>query len=230
MSVMNPASVFVIIPAYNEAKTIAAVLASLRPLGFTLIVVDDGSSDETVAIAKSGGATVLKHPINLGQGAALQTGFDYARARGGEFMVTFDADGQYLASDIGVALAKMEAEKLDVVLGSRFIGTLHGQPKLRGLILKAGIIFTNWTTGLKLTDTHNGLRALRVATTMGIQLKQNRMAHASEILSQIAELNLSVAETPCTMLYTEYSMSKGQKDLNAVNILLDLMIYRLARL
>ena len=183
--------IFAIIPAYNEAGTIGDVIRSLLALNYVPVVVDDGSHDDTVAVACKAGATVLQHTVNLGQGAALQTGFEYARTHGADVMVTFDADGQYIASDIKTMIDAMEKEPLDVVLGSRFLGDPQHMPWHRKLLLKGGVIFTNITTGLNLSDTHNGLRALRVTTTGAIRLQQNRMAHASEILEQIAALHLA---------------------------------------
>jgi glycosyltransferase involved in cell wall biosynthesis len=170
---------------------------------------------------------VISHSINLGQGAALQTGIEYARAIGADVIVTFDADGQHQPSDIPALLAALEREGADIALGSRFLGRAEGIHWLRKCLLKLTARATRLTLGLRLTDVHNGLRALRVATTGRIELRQNRMAHASELLSQIAKYRLRYVEVPCTVVYTPYSLAKGQKLYHSINIFADLLLRRL---
>lgn len=218
---------FILIPAYNEAQLIGEVIAGLAPLGHRMVVIDDGSRDGTAQAAQAKGAMVLRHCVNLGQGAALQTGLDYARAHGAHTVVTFDADGQHVPADITRLLEMLEAHNADVVLGSRFLGEARNIRWLRKTLLRLMVHYTNATTGLKLTDVHNGLRALRVDTTRAIQLKQNRMAHASELLQQIARHKLRYTEIPCTIIYTPYSLAKGQKLYHAVYILADLLMRRM---
>ena len=219
--------IFVIIPAYNEGYSLGTVLSGLSPFPYTAVVIDDGSQDDTANIACSHGAVVLTHCVNLGQGAALQTGIEYARQCHADVIVTFDADGQHRAADIPFLLDALEKKDVDIVLGSRFLGEAIGIGWLRKKMLKLLVWYMNKTTGLQLTDAHNGFRALKVASTRCIRLKQNRMAHASEILQQIAVHKLRYAEIPCTIVYTPYSISKGQKLSQAVNIIADLFIRRL---
>jgi glycosyltransferase involved in cell wall biosynthesis len=229
MKVVLPTQVFVVIAAYNEAKVIARVVSEVARAGYRVVVVDDGSSDETADRAHTAGAVVLAHPFNLGQGAAVQTGIDYALAQGAEAVVTFDADGQHRCADIACLLETLAKEPVDFVLGSRFLGRSPNLPPLRRLLLKAATLFTRLTTGLELTDTHNGLRAMTRHGAAAIRLRQNRMAHASELLSQIGGSGLGYVEQPVTIEYTAYSLAKGQNMRDAVFILLDLFARRLYR-
>jgi polyprenyl-phospho-N-acetylgalactosaminyl synthase len=218
---------WVVIAAYNEAQAIDRVLAELASLPYRVVVVDDGSTDATAELAALAGAEVLRHPINLGQGAALQTGIDYALLRGASHVVTFDADGQHRAEDIAALLAALSAHDADFALGSRFRGAAVDLPPLRRLMLRAATLFTRATTGLDVTDAHNGLRAMTRRGAARIRLRQNRMAHASEILHQIAASGLRYVEVPVTIQYSRYSLAKGQRASEFVVILLDLFARRL---
>jgi glycosyltransferase involved in cell wall biosynthesis len=219
--------VWVVIAAYNEGQVIADVIAGLRQTSHRIVVVDDGSADATADRAQIAGATVVRHPINLGQGAALQTGIEFALANGAEFVVTFDADGQHRAADIAVMLDALRKNRADFALGSRFLGTELHVPALRRLVLRAATWFTRVTTGLRVSDAHNGLRAMTRRGAGVIRLRQNRMAHASEILDQIASSGLNYVEVPVTIDYSRYSMAKGQRSSELVTILLDLFARRL---
>jgi glycosyltransferase involved in cell wall biosynthesis len=221
--------VYVVIAAYNEAEVIARVVAGVERDGYQVVVIDDGSRDDTAGAARAAGATVISHPLNLGQGAALQTGIEYALAQAADVIVTFDADGQHRPADIGRLVAALAQERADFVLGSRFLGQSPRLPPLRRLLLRAATVFTRLSTGLQLTDTHNGLRAMTSRGARAIHLRQNRMAHASELLSQIGSSGLRYAERPVTVEYTAYSLAKGQHMRDAIFILLDLFARRLYR-
>jgi len=218
----------VIIAAYNESAVLGRVLSDVLHCGYRVLVIDDGSRDATREVALRSGATVVRHPVNLGQGAALQTGIDCALAHGADVIVTYDADGQHRASDIEGLLAAIEQEHAEFALGSRIRGRSTIPPAKR-LVLQAATAFTRLTTGLRITDTHNGLRAMTRRGAAAIQLRQNRMAHASEILTQIAKSGLRYVEVPVTVEYTAYSMAKGQRIADAVMILLDLFVGKLYR-
>ena len=236
---MNPAinpttevahpQLWVICAAYNEAAMIGRVVSELRRAGYLTVVVDDGSADATGQIAAAAGAHLVTHPLNLGQGAALQTGMDYALSRGAEVLVTFDADGQHRVADIRRLVEALARERADFALGSRFLGEAQDLPPLRRLILRAATVFTRLTTGLRLTDSHNGLRALTRQGAAAIRLRQNRMAHASEILAEIARSRLPYVEVPVSIEYTAYSLAKGQRLSDSVLILLDLLAQGLTR-
>lgn len=220
--------VWVVIAAYNEATVIARVVGDVARRGYHVVVVDDGSADDTAERA-SAATIVVRHPINLGQGAALQTGIDCALQHEADVVVTFDADGQHRAADIESLLAALSEARADFALGNRFLGRTIALPPARRLLLRAATAFTQLTTGLRLTDTHNGLRAMTRRGAGRIRLRQNRMAHASEILAQIAASGLPYVEVPVRIEYTAYSLAKGQRLGDALTILLDLFARRLYR-
>lgn len=221
--------IWIVIPGFNEGEVIREVVTRVRALYPRIVVVDDCSHDMTGEQARSAGATVLRHPMNLGQGAALQTGIRYALAQGATHIVTFDADGQHRVEDIEVLLRKQRETQADVVFGSRFLGSATDIPPLRRLVLKTAVVFTAFTSGVRLTDAHNGLRLLTRRAAEAIRIRQNRMAHASEIIAKVGSLRLKFAEAPVTIVYTKYSLSKGQKLSNAINILAELFVARLHR-
>ena len=221
--------IWVVVAAYNEATVIAKVAADVQSAGYSLVVVDDGSQDGTAHAAEAAGAAVVRHPINLGQGASLQTGIEYVLSRGAEFVVTFDADGQHRASDIAGLIEALTRNGAEFALGSRFLTDSTNAPPSRRLLLKAATWFTRLTTGLRISDTHNGFRAMTRRGAGAIHLRQNRMAHASEILDQIARSGLKYVEAPVTIEYSAYSLAKGQRLSDGVMILVDLFARRLHR-
>ncbi len=216
----------VIIPAKNEALSIDKVVFDVRQAGYEVLVVDDGSTDTTATVAQSAGALVLRHIINRGQGASLRTGIAYALDNGYEAVVFFDADGQMLASEIPLLVNRLENERLDVVLGSRFLGSAENIPLIKIITLGLALLFTRKTTGLKLSDTHNGFQVWRREALEQLQLCQDRYAYASEVLHEIARLNLRYQEVPVTIRYTEYSKIKGQSIWGVFSIIWDLYIKR----
>lgn len=225
---MEMDDVWVIVPVFNEAAKVGTVLADLKRRFPNVVCIDDGSTDGSAVVASSTGAVVLRHPVNLGQGAALQTGFDFVlRQPDASWVITFDADGQHLVADAVQMVREGSAADVDVVLGSRFRGTTHDMPRLRRMVLKVALAFTRLTTNLQITDTHNGLRALTTSAVKQIRLEQPKMAYASELLSAISALGLSYIEVPTSVFYTDYSRLKGQQNLNAINILFDLAMARL---
>ncbi len=224
----SPAT-WIVIAAYNESETIGEVLSGLAGNGCGVVVVDDGSRDDTWQIALQSGAHVVRHPINLGQGAALQTGIEYALRRNAAVIVTFDADGQHLASDIDPLVGTLVRSGADLACGSRFLGHTENMPPMRRATLKLATTFTFLSTGLRMTDAHNGLRAMTRSCAQRLKIRQDRMAHASEIIHEAARLKLKLVEVPVTIRYSAYSLRKGQKLSNSLNILMDLLIKRLYR-
>jgi glycosyltransferase involved in cell wall biosynthesis len=216
-------SVWIIVPAYNEQRTIQRAILALRRFCPNVVVVDDCSADATAALARAAGAHVVTHPINLGQGAALQTGVTFALQREADYLVTFDADLQHRPEEIPGLLNALTKFGADFALGSRFLGKATNLDLPRKLLLKLAVLFTRLTTGLKITDTHNGLRAMSRRGASSLNIRQNRMAHASEILQQIAKSRLSYIEVPVTVDYTAYSKAKGQRLSNSVSIVLELL-------
>ena len=214
---------WLVVPLYNEAQVVREVIEHARTVFPNIVCVDDGSSDASVAEARAGGATVVQHPFNLGQGAALRTGLDYALGQpGAEYFVTFDSDGQHRVDDALAMAERLATGTVDVVVGSRFLDDRTQPGALKKLVLKTAVLFENLSTGVKLTDAHNGLRAFNRTAAMKIRIEQNRMAHASEIVAEIGRNKLRYVEMPVHVVYTDYSKSKGQSIWNSVNILSDL--------
>jgi len=229
-AVLN-SDIFIVVPAYNESVVIRDILRPLVASGYSVVAVDDGSRDNTWGQLKGLGIHRMRHPFNLGQGAALQTGVSYALQQSAQFILHFDADGQHDPEDIPGLLAPLLAGRADVVLGSRFLRKEDWQvvPPTRRLLLKMAI-FVNWMlAGLWLSDAHNGARALSRRAAQLIILKENGFAHATEILQQIRSLGLRYQECPTRIRYTEYSRLKGQRAWSAFDIFVDLVIRRILR-
>jgi polyprenyl-phospho-N-acetylgalactosaminyl synthase len=216
---------WVVIPVYNEQQVIGEVVARVRTAFEQVVCVDDGSSDRSGDIAARAGAQVVRHPINLGQGAALQTGFEYALSDPGmKYVLTFDGDGQHQIDDALGMVARLRAGEADVVFGSRFLDE-RSKPTLgKKMVLRAAVGYTNMTTHTRLTDAHNGLRAISRPVLEQIKITQNRMAHASELVAQIGASKASYVEHPVHILYSDYSKAKGQSLWNSINILADLIL------
>jgi glycosyltransferase involved in cell wall biosynthesis len=226
---MQRSAVYIVVPAYNEAATVRDVVRELHSEFPNVIVVDDGSMDGTSAQARSAGATVLQHLLNRGQGAALQTGIDYCLRRGADVVVTFDADGQHRTGDVLRLVEALEKGDADIAVGSRFLDQRSKVPLLRRWLLRMAAQFMRLTSGVALTDAHNGLRAIRRRAAERIHLTIDGMAHASEIIDQIYRLELKVIEVPVVIHYSEYSVRKGQSSLAAFRIAFDYLMKRIFR-
>ena len=223
---LDVSDVAVIIPAYNEQTVIAQTIKELAAFGYHVICINDGSSDATGKIAQASGATVLKHSINLGQGASLDTGFEFIRRFGKyRYVVTFDADGQHCASEISNLVVEMKSSNVDVILGSRFLNSTYRASWVKKIILKSVAYVSKFTLGMKLTDRHNGFRVINADVLPLIQISDPGFGHADDILYSIKRNKISWKEMPVTIAYTDYSKSKGQPLINIVTILFD----RLAR-
>jgi glycosyltransferase involved in cell wall biosynthesis len=224
-------SVYVVVPVYNEGPVIRSTLQALLDRGYSVVAVDDASTDETRQVLRPLPIHSLRHQINLGQGAALQTGMTFALGRGADFIVHFDADGQHRADDIEVLLAPLRNDEADVALGSRFLREedRRAVPPTKRVLLKAGVLVNGLLTRVWLSDAHNGFRAFTRAAAARIDLRENRFAHASEILVQIRRARLRFVERPTAIVYTERSVSKGQPMWNSVKIVIDILLRRIFR-
>ena len=226
---MNNDDVWLVVPLYNEAAVIADVVREARTVFPNIVCIDDGSRDASADLAEQAGAAVVRHPVNLGQGAALQTGFEYALGDPAmRYVVTYDADGQHQIRDVEVMLERIRQGDVRVVFGSRFLDARTEASLGKRLVLRAAVTYTNATTGTRLTDAHNGLRVLHRDVVEKLDITQNRMAHASEIVAQIGSMRfdgakVAYAEEPVHILYTDYSRAKGQSLWNAINILAELI-------
>jgi len=218
--------VWIVVPAFNEAGVIDEVVADLRSVFDHVVCVDDGSVDGTGEIALPAGAHLLRHPINLGQGAAIQTGIEYARKQpGAKVFATFDADGQHRIKDVAAMIDRLAAGDVDVVIGTRFArvpaSPASRPPLLKRIVLRTAARFSPRGRRLGLTDTNNGLRVFNKKVADGLDITMSGMSHANEFVMLIAENDWRVVEEPIEVLYTEYSKSKGQPLLNGVNIIFD---------
>lgn len=213
-----------LVPVFEEQQVVGDVIRAARQVFDHVVCVDDGSRDDSAAVAAAAGATVLRHATNLGQGAALQTAIDHAlAATDARYLVTFDADGQHRLEDALAMVDLARREDVAIVFGSRFLDERTRAGFAKKVVLKTAVWVTNQSTGLRLTDAHNGLRVIRRDAARGVHLSQNRMAHASEIVLQLGRTRLPWREYPVHVLYTDYSRAKGQSLLNAVNILFELV-------
>lgn len=227
-------SVLVVIAAYKEASVIASTVASVPKelpgvARVVPLVVNDGSPDATAQRAKEAGAVVVSHTINRGQGAALETGLEYARRNNFDIAVMFDADGQHDPSDMPAIIEPLLSGRADVALGSRFLGRAENISLGRKLTLKLGVLFTRILSRIQVTDTHNGYRALGRKALEKIHLTEDRMEHASEILELIRQHNLVYEEVPVTIRYTDYSVQKGQQSSQAFKIAAKMLAYKLQK-
>lgn len=217
--------IVVVVPAYDEEKQIGRVVRGLFQHGYNhIVVVDDGSTDGTGAVAGDAGAKVVRHELNRGQGAALQTGNQFALQSGAEIIVHFDADGQFNPADIAGAVRIMREQSLDAVLGSRFLDNRSNIPGVkRHIILPAARFINRLITGAWLTDAHNGFRLFNRDTAKKITILQDGMAHNSEIVSKIKKNGLKYREYPVEVIYHEYGQGIG----GGLKVLADLFISKL---
>ena len=215
----------VVVPLFNEETVITGVVTDLQKHFSRIVCVDDGSSDGSAEAARRAGATVIAHPMNLGQGAALQTGITWAKRKGDlDYLITFDGDGQHKVEDVVDMLSYARRRDLAIVFGSRFLDKRTKPDLAKRIVLKVAVLITRVVTGLQLTDAHNGLRVIRADALEHVNLIQDRMSHATEIVHQLAKSGLVWKEYPVEVLYTEYSKRKGQSLLNSINILFDLIV------
>jgi glycosyltransferase involved in cell wall biosynthesis len=218
-----------VVPVYNEAQVIGGVIKEILEHCPVVVCVNDGSKDTSASEIVKAGGYLVDHPINMGQGAALQTGIEFARLLPGvEKFVTFDADGQHRVDDALAMLELLDTADVDIVLGSRFRGRTEGMSTLKKAVLKMAVRFTNFTSGVKLTDAHNGLRAFNRHVADTIEITAPDMTHASEIIELISRNGYTYVEAPVTIDYTEYSVQKGQPVLNAVNIAVDTLLRKVS--
>ena len=226
---MNSSKIFIVVPVFNEATVIEQTLRDLSTLPYNIIIVDDGSNDDIKNITRNYPVIFISHAVNLGQGAALQTGMELAKKMDAEVVVHFDADGQHTAADINKLIEPIINNECDIVFGSRFLNNQSSQniPFVKKIVLQIAR-YVNWLyTGILLSDAHNGLRALNKKAIDAIVISENKMAHASEILYLTKKNNLRYKEVPVTISYTSYSQKKGQGILNSINILIHLIFKKI---
>lgn len=213
-----------LIPAYNEETRVADAISDARRFVDRVVVVDDCSTDRTAEVAKSAGAIVLHHVINRGQGAALQTATEYALSvLNADVVVHFDADGQMSGSEIQSMIDPIVRDEADVVLGSRFLGKQTNMPLSRLIANRLARLFTLMLSGMNLTDTHNGFRALSRHAASEMTITLDRMAHASQILDLIKVKKLRYVERPVTIRYSVDTLAKSPSSFRAFGIVKDIL-------
>ncbi len=221
-------NVIILVPCYNEGKIIYETLSNLLREKYTVVVIDDGSFDNTaIEIAKTS-AIILRHSTNLGQGAALETGLEYVRRniKNYDYVCTFDADGQHSVSDIKVLINAIQQTEFNVILGNRFGNQKYEGGLLKGFLLKLSAKISKFSIGLQITDRHNGLRVLDKKAVNLINLKVPGYGHADELLRNLVKYGLTYGEAPVSIRYTNYSKSKGQPLYNLITILFDKAMIR----
>lgn len=205
----------IVIAAYNEQGSVGNVVREVKKAGYPwVIVVDDGSKDKTYDEAVKAGADVLQNVINRGQGAALRAGINYALQEGADIIVTYDADGQFRANEIGRVIEPVKKGRADITLGSRFLGETVNISTGKKLVLKLGALVTFIFSGIMLSDSHNGFRALNRKAASKIRITFDRMEHASEIIEEISTWRLKYEEVPVTVIYHE----AGQHPLKSIKM------------
>ncbi|MDD2353972.1 MAG: glycosyltransferase family 2 protein [Patescibacteria group bacterium] len=218
--------IFCIIPAYNEEKNIASVITRVKPFVDRIVVVNDCSVDKTAEIVRDCDATLISHPINRGQGAALQTGNEYALTQGADIIIHFDADNQFQAEEIPEVIAPLLANQADAVLGSRFLSKQSNLPAFKkNIIMPLARTVNRLFFNIKLSDPQSGFRALNRKAAQKIKIQQDGMAHCSEIMHQLFAHKLRVSEIPITVIYHEF----GQKFSGGVRIVKDIIIKKIIK-
>jgi Glycosyltransferases involved in cell wall biogenesis len=218
---------YIIVPVYNEsAEILNLLLDDLIKMPYEVIVVDDGSSIPVKSIVKLP-ITIITHRINLGQGAAIQTGFAYAIMQNADYVITIDADGQHISSEISLILQPLMNDEADVIFGSRFLeGSYHNASARKRIAFRIASWVNKVFIHMPITDTHNGFRGFNKKAVSKINLTENRMSHATELLVQVKKSGLRFKEMPVSVQYTDYSRKKGQKGLDSIRIFLDLLLYK----
>jgi glycosyltransferase involved in cell wall biosynthesis len=202
-------NVWIVIAAYNEEHSLPKVVSELKQAGYhNIVAVDDGSRDSTFEAGAKAGATMLQHVINRGQGASLKTGIDYALRQGADIIVTFDADGQHRVEDLLPVIRPVADERADITFGSRFLKRTN-VPLMRKILLKGSIVVLWLFYGVRMTDAHNGFRALSRYAAQKIDLRADRMDHASEFIEEVHRKQLKYREVPVVIKYTRRTLKRG---------------------
>ncbi len=218
--------VFCVIPAWNEEKSIAKVIRDVKPYVDEVVVVDDCSADSTYSILESQDVNVLRHVVNRGQGAALQTGNNFALENGADIVVHFDADGQFLASEINDLLNPIKNDACDVVFGSRFLTKKSKMPFLKkNVLMPIGRIVNKIFFNINLTDPQSGFRAMNRRALESVRIEQREMAHCSEIIAKSFSSKLRIQEVPITVIYENFGQGIG----GGIRIIKDIIISKLIK-
>ena len=223
-------SIFVIVPGYNEGAVIRQTIEALLEKNYSVIVVDDASTDTTRKMLSGLPVFYIRHLANLGQGAAIQTGMQLALKKNAEYLVTFDADGQHDVNDIEKMITLLQQEKADIIFGSRFLpGASTNFHTSRKLVLKTARLINYLASGILLSDANNGLRVMTREAALKMQITENRSSHNAQMQNLVKYNKLKYAECPVNISYSDYSRKKGLKNINSIRILYDLILYKIFR-
>ncbi|MBN1645278.1 glycosyltransferase family 2 protein [Candidatus Woesearchaeota archaeon] len=222
--------IFIVIPAFNEEKAISGVISNLLKANYDkIVVIDDHSGDNTYAIASEFPVYLLQHAINRGQGASLKTGIDFALQNDANVIVTFDSDGQHRVEDLKSILEPILKGEADITIGSRFIEKSK-VPFFRKILLKGSVLVMFLFYRIKMSDAHNGLRAMSKTAAKKISITCDRMAHASEIIEEIHKKKIRFKEVPVTIKYDKETLKKGHGSyLGAVKVIAGMILKKIAR-
>jgi glycosyltransferase involved in cell wall biosynthesis len=224
-------SIFVIVPGFNEAYIIRQTIEKLLAKKFSVIVVDDASTDNTREVLLGLPVYYIRHLSNLGQGAAIRTGIEFVlQQKSAEYVVTFDADGQHDADDIERMLEILKKEKADIIFGSRFLpGSSTNVHLSRKWVLKIARLINYLASGILLSDANNGLRVMTKEAALKMQITENRSTHNAQVQNLVKYNKIRYAECPVNISYSEYSRKKGLRNINSVRILYDLILFKIFR-
>lgn len=219
----------IIIPSYNEGKVIHGVLQNIisetkanKIYKIDIVLVNDGSSDDTENLVQNLPVSVVSHLVNMGSGAATRTGLEYAKRNNYDFAVSIDADGQHSPKDLMNVIKKLVDDDYDLVIGSRLLNT-KGMPAHRILGNKLLNIVTRILFGVAVTDSQSGLKAFSRKSIEQIEIRSNGFEFCSEIVWRAKQNNLKITEIPIEAIYTDYSLQKGQNNINALRIIKNLV-------
>jgi polyprenyl-phospho-N-acetylgalactosaminyl synthase len=226
----NNHSIFIIVPGFNEATVIRQTVETLLEKKYSVVVVDDASTDNTRNVLLGLPLFYIRHLSNLGQGAAIRTGMELALKKGAEYIVTFDADGQHDVNDIEKMLRLLQQEKADIIFGSRFLeGAATNVHTSRKIILKTARLINYLASGILLSDANNGLRIMTREAALKMQITENRSSHNAQVQNLVKKHALKYAECPVNISYSAYSKKKGLRNINSIRILYDLILYKIFR-
>lgn len=219
-----------IIPCYNEASVVRNTVTEVLELGYNVVVVDDCSRDNSKKELQGLKLYYLRHRANMGQGAALQTGIEFAKKKGAKYFVTFDADGQHDSKDIAGMAEVLLNRNSDIVFGSRFLpGSQTNISGARSFVLNVARYVNFMVSGILLSDAYNGLRIFNAKAAGLLKITENKMAHATEIQMLVAKNKLAYSEFPNNIQYNDYTKQKGLRNIDGLKIVFEILLFKIFR-
>ena len=219
--------VYLVVPAFNEEKTVSQIIEGIADKGYNVILVNDGSKDKTLKLAIESKRKypnqifVVSHVINRGLGAALKTGMVVALNKGAKYIITFDADGQHEIEDIPKVCKPLQDGEADVVIGARPFEDMPISKSFANIIMNAlTLIFY----GRKVKDSQSGLRAFTAHAADVINIVSRGYGVSSEFIKEISDKNLRLAEVTITTIYTPETQNKGTDAIVGLKILTKMVI------